>query len=136
MLRGGLIDNACSKEKKLLKSMKFPKEYETKIDLKKVNWEVMKTWIASRITDLLGVEDEVLVGYVYEQLEHKTVSFPPFLWYSHKAPEFTPPHSNPSLSTIQPSLFNDAINLLSHFIGFRYQGVSLWGDKSSFISRF
>ena len=54
--------------------MKFPKEYDAKVDLKKVNWEVMKTWIASRVTELLGVEDEVLVGYVYEQLEHKTVS--------------------------------------------------------------
>ena len=64
----------CSKEKKLLKSMKFPKEYEIKVDLKKVNWEVMKTWIAQRVTELLGVEDEVLVGYVYEQLENKDVS--------------------------------------------------------------
>lgn len=53
--------------------MKFPKEYEVKVDLKKVNWEVMKTWIATRVTELLGAEDEVLIGYVYEQLEHKDV---------------------------------------------------------------
>ena len=63
----------CSKEKKLLKSMKFPKEYDQKVDLKKVKWEVMKTWIATRVTELLGAEDEVLVGYIYEQLEGKQV---------------------------------------------------------------
>jgi len=64
----------CSKEKKLLKSMKFPKEYDQKIPLKKIKWEVMKTWIATRVTELLGVEDEVLIGYIYEQLEGQDVS--------------------------------------------------------------
>ena len=43
------------------------------MDLKKVKWEVMKTWIATRVTELLGAEDEVLVGYIYEQLEGKQV---------------------------------------------------------------
>jgi hypothetical protein len=65
----------CSKEKKLLKSMKFPKEYDQKIPLKKIKWEVMKAWIATRVTELLGVEDEVLIGYIYEQLEGHDVSF-------------------------------------------------------------
>ncbi len=52
--------------------MKFPKEYELKVDLTRVNWEVMKVWIAQRVTELLGIEDDVLIGYVYEQLEgHK-----------------------------------------------------------------
>lgn len=62
------------KEKKLLKSMakSFPEEYKTKVDLLKVNWEAMKPWIANRLTELLGgVEDDVLIGYVYEQLEGK-----------------------------------------------------------------
>ena len=59
-----------SKEKKLLKSMKFPKEYEQKVDLAKVNMEALKPWIAKRVTELLGIEDEVLVGYIYEQLEN------------------------------------------------------------------
>ena len=43
------------------------------MELKKVKWEVMKTWIATRVTELLGAEDEVLVGYIYEQLEGKQV---------------------------------------------------------------
>ena len=67
---------ACSKEKKLLKSMKFPKEYELKVDLKPVNWEAIKGWVAKRATELLGVEDEVLIAYIFEQIEGKTVRAP------------------------------------------------------------
>ena len=63
-----------SKDAKLLKTLRFPKEYDLKVDLNKVNWEVIKGWVAKRITELLGVEDEVLIGYVFEQLENKAVS--------------------------------------------------------------
>lgn len=62
-----------NKEKKLLKTMKFPAEYSQKVDPAKVNWEVMKPWIAKRVTELLGIEDEVLIAYIYEQLEGKKV---------------------------------------------------------------
>lgn len=63
-----IISVSCSKERKLLKSMKFPKEYSLKVDVKKVEWEVMKEWCAQRVTQLLGMEDEVLIGYIHEQL--------------------------------------------------------------------
>ena len=89
-----------SKDRKLLKQMKFPKvrtrvcalaaaewcacrllrapaarlqEYELKMDLKPVNWEAIKGWVAKRATELLGVEDEVLVAYIFEQIEGKAV---------------------------------------------------------------
>lgn len=58
-----------------MKSLKFPKEYELKVDFKAVNWEVMKSWIAKRVTELLGLEDEVVIGYIYEQIEGKEVWF-------------------------------------------------------------
>lgn len=48
--------------------MKFPKEYSLKVDVTKVNWEIMKEWSAQRVTQLLGMEDEVLIGYIHEQL--------------------------------------------------------------------
>ena len=55
--------------------MKFPPEYSQKVDPTKVNWEVMKPWIAKRVTELLGgLEDEVLIAYIYEQVEGKKVS--------------------------------------------------------------
>lgn len=62
----------ANKEKKLLKTMKFPPEFSTKVDLTKVNWDTMKPWIGKRITELLGgLEDDVLIAYVIEQLEGK-----------------------------------------------------------------
>ena len=65
-----------SKEKKLLKTMKFAKELlDMKVDLGKVNWTVMRVWVAQRLTELLGLEDEVLIGYVLEQLEGQKARF-------------------------------------------------------------
>ena len=41
----------------------FPPELDTKVNLSKVNLEVLQPWIATRITELMGgVEDEVLIG--------------------------------------------------------------------------
>ena len=34
-----------------------------------MNLEVVKSWIATRITELLGVEDDVVIGFVITQLE-------------------------------------------------------------------
>ena len=48
--------------------MKFPKEYSLKVDVSKVNWEIMKEWTAQRVSQLLGMEDEVLIGYIHEQI--------------------------------------------------------------------
>jgi PWI domain len=64
-----------NKEKNLLKKMTFPAEFSTKVDLSKVQWAAMKPWIAHRLTELLGgLEDDVLIAYVYGQLEDpKTV---------------------------------------------------------------
>jgi len=63
-----------SKEAKLLKTMKFPPCFATPVDLARVNWEVVRPWIADRVTALLGgVEDDVLIGFISEQLEGKEV---------------------------------------------------------------
>lgn len=34
---------------------------------------MMKSWIAKRVTELLGLEDEVVIGYIYEQMESEEV---------------------------------------------------------------
>jgi serine/arginine repetitive matrix protein 1 len=36
-----------------------------------VNTTVLKPWIAKKVTELLGVEDEVLVDYVFSLLEEE-----------------------------------------------------------------
>ncbi|KAG2206153.1 hypothetical protein INT47_003802 [Mucor saturninus] len=60
-----------NKEKKLLKSMSFPPEYDQKVDMKKVNLDVIKPWISNRITELLGLEDEIVIDYTCSLLEEK-----------------------------------------------------------------
>jgi len=61
----------ADKQKKMMKSMKFPPEYNTKIDMKKIKLEILKPWISAKITELLGFEDELLIGYVFSLLEEK-----------------------------------------------------------------
>jgi serine/arginine repetitive matrix protein 1 len=48
------------------------------VDLKKVQLEVLKPWIAQRITELLGIEDEVVVSLAVNYLESKVAWSPPF----------------------------------------------------------
>ena len=61
----------CSKNK-LMKDIKFPKDLDAKVDPRKVDWTVMHGWIAKRVTELLGgLEEEVLIGTIYNYLEEK-----------------------------------------------------------------
>ncbi|KAL5481097.1 hypothetical protein ACEPAI_10038 [Sanghuangporus weigelae] len=57
------------KEMKLLKTLKFPPEFSEKVDMRKVNLQVMRPWIANKVTELVGFEDEVVVEYAMGLLE-------------------------------------------------------------------
>ena len=76
------------KELKLLKSMKFPPEFEKKVshlhtsvhiffpsdvylkvDMRKVNLQVIRPWIVNKVVELVGFEDEVVVEYAMGLLE-------------------------------------------------------------------
>ncbi|KAJ6112132.1 hypothetical protein N7523_008193 [Penicillium sp. IBT 18751x] len=56
-------------DQKLLKSTKFPPEFSRKVDMTKVNIEVMKKWIASRISEILGDEDDIVIELCFNLLE-------------------------------------------------------------------
>ena len=45
------------------------------VDMSKVNLNVLKPWISDRISELLGMEDDVLNEFVFNQLEADNVSF-------------------------------------------------------------
>ncbi|KAF2146690.1 uncharacterized protein K452DRAFT_218881 [Aplosporella prunicola CBS 121167] len=53
---------------KLLKQTKFPPEFNQKVDIKKVNVEVMKKWIASKLQEILG-DDDIVIELCYNLLE-------------------------------------------------------------------
>ena len=59
----------ADKTKKLIKTTKFPKHMEQKVDIKKVQLEAMAPWIGKRITEMLGTEDDILIGFIMAQLE-------------------------------------------------------------------
>ncbi|XP_050238591.1 uncharacterized protein LOC126688067 isoform X2 [Mercurialis annua] len=63
-----------NKHAKLLKSQKFAAELEHLVDTRKVKMDVIRPWIASRVTELLGFEDEVLINFIYGLLEAKEVN--------------------------------------------------------------
>ncbi|KAL9104482.1 MAG: hypothetical protein Q9163_000575 [Psora crenata] len=60
---------ASSVDAKLLKSTRFPPEFNQKVDMKKVNVEVMKKWIAGKISEILGNEDDVVIELCFNLLE-------------------------------------------------------------------
>ena len=79
---------ATSVDAKLLKQTKFPPEFSQKVDMKKVNVEVMKKyaitgdtapsleltdtharWIAGKISEVLGNEDDVVIELCFNLLE-------------------------------------------------------------------
>ncbi|TCD66924.1 hypothetical protein EIP91_000763 [Steccherinum ochraceum] len=57
------------KELKLLKSMKFPPEFDKKVDMRKVNLQVIRPWVVKKVVELVGFEDEVVVEYAMGLLE-------------------------------------------------------------------
>ncbi|KAI0760514.1 PWI domain-containing protein, partial [Fomes fomentarius] len=57
------------KELKLLKTMKFPAEFDKKVDMRKVNLSVIRPWIVKKVVELVGFEDEVVVEYAMGLLE-------------------------------------------------------------------
>lgn len=52
-----------NKESTLLRKLKFPASFDTKVDTSKVELSVIKPWISQRITSLLGFEDDVVLEY-------------------------------------------------------------------------
>merc|ERR1719429_34934 len=51
--------------------MKFEDSLANKIEMKKVKLDVMKPWISDRVSTLLGMEDDVIVEFIFNQLEAK-----------------------------------------------------------------
>ncbi|KIE01999.1 Splicing factor PWI, partial [Metarhizium majus ARSEF 297] len=60
---------ASKVDARLLKSTKFPPEFSQKVDMQKVNLQVMKKWIANKISDILGTEDDVVIELCFNLIE-------------------------------------------------------------------
>ncbi|KAI1824524.1 PWI domain-containing protein [Xylaria intraflava] len=60
---------ATTVDAKLLRATRFPPEFNQKVDMQKVNLQVMKKWIASRISEILGSEDDVVIELCFNLIE-------------------------------------------------------------------
>ncbi|KAM3089259.1 hypothetical protein ACMFMG_000864 [Clarireedia jacksonii] len=60
---------ATTVDAKLLRTTKFPPEFNQKVDFQKVNLEVMKKWIAGKISEILGNEDDVVIELCFNLIE-------------------------------------------------------------------
>lgn len=45
--------------------------YLLQVDMSKVKLDVIKPWITTKITQILGMEDDVVIEFVNNQLEEK-----------------------------------------------------------------
>jgi serine/arginine repetitive matrix protein 1 len=52
-----------------VKEGKFSAVFDTKVNMKKVNLDVISKWITQRITQEIGFEDEILVNTVINMLQ-------------------------------------------------------------------
>ncbi|RHY03348.1 hypothetical protein DYB37_000228 [Aphanomyces astaci] len=70
--RGTTLDQDSrffNKHKKLLAKMEFPTCFKHKVEISKVNKEVMHQWITEKITQVLGFEDDIVVSTAINLLE-------------------------------------------------------------------
>lgn len=63
------------KNKKIMKSMKFADNIDRKIDMKKIQLEVLKPYITQKLNALIPLEDDIIIEYVFSQLEQSNVRF-------------------------------------------------------------
>jgi len=60
------------KNKKLMKEWSWPKIFDQKVDVSKVNLTKINAWIEQRITELLGDDDDIVINFAISQLEEST----------------------------------------------------------------
>jgi len=56
--------------------MKFGDCLNKRVDMSKVKLDVLRPWISKKITDILHIEDDVVVEFVYNQLEEEKYPCP------------------------------------------------------------
>jgi len=76
LFRGASADQDgrfSNKEEKLLKTLQFPASFGRKVDMTRVNTDVIKQWVARKLA-ALGVEDDITVGYIFNVLQERDVN--------------------------------------------------------------
>ena len=56
-------------DKRLLRTTKFPPEFNVKVDMTKVNIPVIKKWVSDELAKILNDEDDVVTDLVFNLIE-------------------------------------------------------------------
>jgi serine/arginine repetitive matrix protein 1 len=65
-MSSSLITNV---DKKLLRTTKFPPEFDKKVDMLKVNKPVIKKWVADEVARILNNDDDIVIELISNVLE-------------------------------------------------------------------
>ena len=57
------------KHAKLRKTMSFPAKFEHRVERSKFKMEPLRPWITEHVTELLGMEDDIVTEYAYTLIE-------------------------------------------------------------------
>ena len=68
-----------NKNEKYKEDLNFPRIFKKKVNLKKLNLDLFRTWINKKILEYFdGEEDEILLNYIFSQLEQQQIVSLPF----------------------------------------------------------
>ena len=56
-------------DQRLLRTTKFPPEFNQKVDMRKVNVQLIKAWVTEEITRILKNDDDVVIELVSNILD-------------------------------------------------------------------
>ncbi|KAF2426522.1 PWI domain-containing protein [Tothia fuscella] len=65
-----------SAQLKLVKQTKFPDNFNKKVDTRKLNMPVIKTWIKDKLPQVLKLEDDIFIDMTCELIDQKNDTFP------------------------------------------------------------
>lgn len=56
-------------DKRLLRTTKFPPEFNTKVDMTKINVPLIKKWVSDEVERILGNDDDVVTDTIFNLVE-------------------------------------------------------------------
>lgn len=56
-------------DERAMRRTKFPEEFNKKVDMSKVNLDVIKKWVKDEVARILNTDDDVVTGMIFDILQ-------------------------------------------------------------------
>ena len=60
---------ALTVDEKALKATKFPPEFNKRVDMGKVNKDIIRNWMAKKLPQIMGMDDDIIIDMVYNYID-------------------------------------------------------------------